>query len=363
MINFRFHIVSLTAVLLALGVGLVLGTSFLDEAVVDALRSQLDGLEQDLDESREEAGQMRAQITSFEDEHEALDQDLDEYLTGALAEEPILVISAEGMDGDLVPRLLGALESSGAQTLGVWELSGDLALDDEDQIERLGQALDLSIDDADRLRNQLVVDLGNVLFEVTDASLSADEPPADALLGPSGVSQLQGGDQGEGAGDGEDAEDPYEPAVAAALRENGLIEYHLPEGADGDVIMLPRGGVRVVILTGPEADVPNDLLLEILGSVASNGRVPVVVPSTTAALSESAQGEEAEEAPLSLLESVRRNEALAGRVTTVDNFHRAAGKMATILSLQAAAPGDPSVGHYGQAEGAEQLLPPPVAAQ
>ena len=33
MINFRFHLVSLTAVFLALGVGLLLGTTFLDDAL------------------------------------------------------------------------------------------------------------------------------------------------------------------------------------------------------------------------------------------------------------------------------------------------------------------------------------------
>jgi hypothetical protein len=61
MINFRFHIVSLTAVLLALGIGLVLGTTFLDEATVKGLERQLDGLERDLDnaQSRNEVQQQR----------------------------------------------------------------------------------------------------------------------------------------------------------------------------------------------------------------------------------------------------------------------------------------------------------------
>ncbi len=49
MINFRYHIVSLIAVFLALGIGLVLGTTFLDDATIDGLERQLDGLENDLD--------------------------------------------------------------------------------------------------------------------------------------------------------------------------------------------------------------------------------------------------------------------------------------------------------------------------
>ena len=45
MINFRFHIVSLTAVFLALGIGLMLGTTFLDTATVDSLRERQEELE------------------------------------------------------------------------------------------------------------------------------------------------------------------------------------------------------------------------------------------------------------------------------------------------------------------------------
>ena len=44
MINLRYHIVSLTAVFLAIGIGLTLGSTFLDRATVDNLNGQLDSL-------------------------------------------------------------------------------------------------------------------------------------------------------------------------------------------------------------------------------------------------------------------------------------------------------------------------------
>ena len=43
-INFRFHLVSLVAVFLAIGVGVAMGASFLDRATVDTLRSRVDDL-------------------------------------------------------------------------------------------------------------------------------------------------------------------------------------------------------------------------------------------------------------------------------------------------------------------------------
>lgn len=351
MINFRFHIVSLTAVLLALGVGLVLGTAFLDEAVVDALHTQLDDLEGNLDQSRERSNEMETQIASFEEEHQKLDEELDQHvLAGELAEQPVLVVSSEGVDDNLVPRVFEALADANAQTLGAWKLSGDLTLDNEDKVERLAGALDLSIDDAERLHTAVVSQLGDVLWGVTDASQSAD-PQTASLLRP----------QQDGQADGEGPQEPHEPAVLKALRDEGFVDYEQPEGVDDDVVRLPPGGVRVVLVTDSEADVPDGLMLDVLTSLASDGRVPVVVPSPTPD-PDGQEGDDAETPP-TLVEHIRGDDGLASRVSTVDNLERAVGKVATVLALQATTPGDPVIGHYGQGEGAERLLPPPEVAQ
>lgn len=355
MINFRFHIVSLTAVLLALGVGLVLGTAFLDEAVVEALRGQLDDLEGNLDQSRERSDEMQTQIAAFEDEHEALDEELDQHvLSGALAEQPVLVISSEGVDGELVPRVFDALEDAGADTLGAWKLSGDMTLDDEGKIERMATALDLSIDDADRLREAVVSNLGDVLWGVTDASQSVD-PDTVSLLRPEQERSAQP--------DGETEQEPHEPAVLEGLREEGFVDYEHPEDAQEDRVLLPGGGVRVVLVTDRGADVPDDVMLAILSSLASDGRVPVVVPAPAPEAGDGEAADEGAEAPPTLVERIRGDETLAARMSTVDNLERAAGKVATVLAAQAATPGDPVVGHYGQGEGADRLLPPPEVAQ
>ena len=46
MINFRYHVVSLTAVFLALAIGLVVGTAALNGPAADALNDQVDALSQ-----------------------------------------------------------------------------------------------------------------------------------------------------------------------------------------------------------------------------------------------------------------------------------------------------------------------------
>ena len=45
MINFRFHVVSLIAIFLALALGVVIGAGVIDRGVVDTLNSRLDRVE------------------------------------------------------------------------------------------------------------------------------------------------------------------------------------------------------------------------------------------------------------------------------------------------------------------------------
>ena len=45
MINFRFHLVSLIAVFLALAVGVVMGAGVIDRAIVDTLNTRIDRVE------------------------------------------------------------------------------------------------------------------------------------------------------------------------------------------------------------------------------------------------------------------------------------------------------------------------------
>jgi hypothetical protein len=66
-INFRYHVVSLTAVFLALAIGLVVGTAALNGPVADSLRYQLDALKKDNSNKRDQVDQYRDQINRSQD--------------------------------------------------------------------------------------------------------------------------------------------------------------------------------------------------------------------------------------------------------------------------------------------------------
>jgi hypothetical protein len=339
MINFRFHIVSLTAVLLALGIGLVLGTTFLDQATVDVLRDRQDSLERDNERANKRIEDQAAVIETDEREAEAFDEQISERLfDGLLRDDPVLVVATRGIDQDQVDRVLGAVTAADARLVGTWWLTERLQLDDEDEVADLGDALQLSTSDTGRLRTSLAGQLGDVLTAASDAPAEPGGPAPDGggLLGS--------------AGDG------GEPAVLARLVDGGFVEYQQPEGSDQDVVALPTAGLRVIFVSGPEASVPpGEVVVPTLIDYSASGPVPAVAVEPSIVVD--AEGGDA--APESLVIDIRGDDDLADRISTVDNVDRPSGLAATVLATADADPGAPVIGHYGLGSGTRLLPEPP----
>ena len=73
MINFRFHLVSLVAVFLALALGVVMGSTVIDRAIVDRLSSQIDSVKKRADAERADNRALRDQVKGLETSHDFLD--------------------------------------------------------------------------------------------------------------------------------------------------------------------------------------------------------------------------------------------------------------------------------------------------
>jgi hypothetical protein len=329
MINFRFHIVSLTAVLLALGIGLVLGTTFLDDALEEALKDQLSGLEASLDRARQRNDELQGQLDAFRDEADELEAQLGERLyRGQLEGDPVLVISTRGVDEEWVDAVNSSLSQADADLVGTWWLTDRLALDDDAEVEDLSTALEGSTDDPERLERSLARQMADVLFGAADA-------PDDVLVG--------------------DQAAPAEPALLSRLREGGFVEYDLPEGAEGDVVRLPASGLRIVVVDGPGAQVPASQVLQpMLTEMTVEGPQPVVA----VAPEELSDDEAEEDPPPVLVRIIRDDDTLAERLSTVDDVDRVSGRVSTVLATADATPGAPIIGHYGTGDGASRLIPP-----
>lgn len=340
MINFRFHLVSLTAMFLALGVGLLLGTTFLDDALEDQLKSDLEELEHDLDRAGERNADLRRQLDGFEQEAGGLDEQLGARLfDGQLLGQPVLVVAPRGIDEGLVERVSTALDQADADVMGTWWLTDRLLLDDEDEVAQLAEALDLSTDDTGRLRNSLATQLADVLYGAIDL-------PADSGSAGAGA--------GVGTGQAQEAA-PAEPELLARLREAEFVDYDVPDG--GDVVRLPASGLRIVVVSGPDASVPlGDALMPVLTDLTSDDQpAPVVAVEPSRVPEDQVDGDDP---PAERLVDVIRDDGdLSQYVSTVDDLDRVSGRVATVLALVDAQPGAPRIGHYGTEDGTE-LLPP-----
>ncbi|HEX2564750.1 MAG TPA: copper transporter, partial [Acidimicrobiales bacterium] len=253
--------------------------------------------------------------------------------------QPVLVVAPRGIDEGLVERVTTALDQADADVMGTWWLTDRLLLDDDDEVAQLAEALGLTTDDAGRLRNNLATQLADVLYGAIDLPATSDAAGAGAAVGTGQARPAA----------------PAEPELLARLREAEFIDYDVPDG-EGDVVRLPASGLRIVVVSGPDASVPlGDALMPVLSDLTSDEQpAPVVAVEPSRVPDEQVDGDDP---PERLVDVIRDDGDLSQYVSTVDDLDRVSGRVATVLALVDAQPGAPRIGHYGTEDGTE-LLPP-----
>lgn len=300
MITFRYHIVSLVAVFLALALGIVVGTTALNGPVTSDLRRQVDDLKkQRVDlaaQNKDLTGQVDASgqfITTFGSQ----------IVADQLKDVPTLVIALPGTSTGMVDGIATLLSSAGAKITGRLELTS--AFTDPAQGESLrtlatGAAHPVSLTlpptDDDRVVGAALlayVAVGN--GQVTDLKT--------VLSGLSGLHMI--------------TSDPA--AIEAAKNVVVVGNGSHPNGSYAGAAEL-------------------DLVTQLIKAEA---KVVVAGDAGTA----NADG---------IVASVRSGTA-SSAVSTVDNANTAAGQVSTTLALADVINSD--VGQYGTAKGATALFP------
>jgi Copper transport outer membrane protein, MctB len=112
-INFRYHVVSLTAVFLALAIGLVVGTAALNGPVADTLKDRVTALSKDNSNFRDEANQYRDELNRAQEFATEVSAPL---LNGKLAGRRVLVVALGSQD--YVDAVTAMLKVAGATVTG-----------------------------------------------------------------------------------------------------------------------------------------------------------------------------------------------------------------------------------------------------
>ena len=310
MINFRFHLVSLTAIFLALGIGIAVGATVVDRATVDFLETRLKGVEQRLDTTDTQNERLRTELGRWSSFAE---QARDEAVAGRLEGVPVLVLGVQGIDRRPVDELRRSLTAAQASVQGTVWFTSKLRLEKPEDAAALADLLGVAPRAGDPVRRSLVSRLA--------AELAGQ--PAGALL--------------------------------SQLRDAAFIEFESPTGLAVDLGALPAEGTRFVVVSDAEADVANNVLATPLArQLAQSARARVLAVEAGGA--EDAKPSRPQEA---FVGSLRAEGDVSPLLSTVDNLEDFRGRFAAVYALRDL--GSAKVGHYGVGPGAGRLVPETAA--
>lgn len=301
MVSFRFHLVSITAVFLALALGIAMGATVVDRATVDLLEQRLDTVRAESERTDKENAELRAELDRW---NQFSSQAGDRLVANRLAGVPVVVVFVEGSDRASLDALRQALVAAGSALQGTVVLTTKLALRDEDDVA--------------------------ALREITDAA--AARPPDLRRIVASQVAAA--------------VTVPTSAGPLATLVDRGFARL---EGNPGGPAALAVPGARYVVVADGQAAAPNAELAQPLVDQLAEGVPPRVLAAEAA---REAEGDQAAVRAAFVGPLRTRNEA---RVSTIDHLESFAGRVAAVLALQAMA--ESKAGHYGIGPGASRLLP------
>jgi len=310
MVNFRFHLVSLTAVFLALAAGIAIGAGVVDRATVDRIERQLAQVEANRRQTNAENDRLSSDLSRWGRFAEEAGTQME---VGRLQDVPVFLVAMRGVDRKVTEGFTGILRSAGAAVGGTLWFTSKWRLAEDDHIRQLAGLLDVA------------------------PTTSPDELRAGALsrLGTAW-----------GAGDG--------GAFVVALSDAAFVEFEPPAAPVAPLSELPAAGSVFVVVSSDGAEVPSAQLAHpLVGELVSAGVAVVAVQPQRPPLSTGQK----RPPPPEFVSVLRADSDLAPRLSTVDNVDDYRGRVAAVLAIAQAAEG--RTGHYGFRADAQRLLPQP----
>ena len=314
MIDFRYLLVTVVGIFLALTIGIALGAGFLGEPLRKNLQNRIETVEGEVQEQRNQIGHLNDQ----NDEIAAFVQAAEPWaIQDRLTGRDVVLFTVDGADGGVVGGTIDTLESAGAEVVTEINLGEKLAMENEP------------------VANELATIVDSVASEPQGVMLDA----ASAL--------------GEGAAslssNGESLTPDGEPSTQESYGELlGLL-------GDKDFISVPRSSDQSDLI-------PRNASFVIAGGNATPKPFDVPAFVTRLAL-DLAEGNndvvvtESSSSQWGMVEGIRNDDDADGLISTVDVGELPRGHVAVVLTL-AGGPSEPP-GHYGNSEGTLPLPDPP----
>lgn len=306
MVNFRFHVVSIIAIFLALAIGTVLGSAFVGRGVIDRLQNQIDTVSRNADDEHDR----NARLQSDNDALSKYSAQTANYAVGrSLSGARIDLVAERGIDGGSVDAQARLLRQAGATVTGVVWLEPSWDLDTSDEQSAMRQATGLT--------NRAVTPLRTNAAGVLGRRLASAPPATDDVL--------------------------------AALVDAKFVTLSGADGSPTPTTQEISGDLaRTLVLGGPASPLPLDVV-PALGGGLVDGKAKTAIGevfATTDRVTDRAQW----------IDPIADDDALNGSVSTIDDVERIEGQVAATLALAELGAG----GHGNYGLGRENTVPPNV---
>jgi hypothetical protein len=314
-ISLRYHIVSLVAVFLALALGIVVGSTVLQEGTVSALRATSQEVRQRSEENRTENLALKQDKAHLEAFGAAVLPDL---VRDRLDGRSVVLVDTDKVDSGMRDSVRKVLEDAGAEVDGQITFADErLALGADTDRAAMGRLLAADAGTPEVLRGELVKRLAERLATPSAMPQDDSQRTSDMLTG------LQDAD------------------FLADLK----LSRPMAAGTDP----FPRQG-SIFVLLGPGATAtaavaPDAFLVPLAEQVSARASGPVAGAEAAAVPRES-----------SWVIALRDNRAASRQVSGIDSVDKVYGQLALVQALQGSLQQLPA-GQYGTKDGASGLLP------
>ena len=312
MISLRYHIVSLVAVFLALALGIVVGSTVLQEGTVSVLRATSERVRQESERNSRDNVALRQEVSRLQGFGATV---LPELVQDRLKGRSVVLVDTDKVDSGMRDAVRKVLEDAGARIDGQITFADDrLALGAE--ADRTALARLLAVEDAgtpEALRGELVRKLAARLATSTALPQEDARRASDMLTG---------------------------------LQDADFADLKLSQPLAAGTDPFPHQGSMFVLLgptaTATTAVAPDAFLVPLADHVSQQASGPVAGGEAAAVPKET-----------SWILALRDNREVSRRVSGIDSVDTVHGQLALVEALQGRLP----AGQYGIKAGASGLLP------
>ncbi len=310
MIDFRYHLVSLIAVFLAVALGIVIGTTQLNGAVLDGLEGQVSTLTEDKNALEAQTESLSAEL----DQNNAYDEAVAPVVVAnrLVGSSVLVIVTSEDVSAEVMGRATSLLSAAGAQLSGILRLlpafsDPQTAPDLQEYVTGSGLPPGITLPETDDTATLVASLMSQVLIR----------PAAGGPAPPETATQT----------------------VLAGLAALGAVTSDTGDIATADYALFLTTGTA----DGDDGQARNQALVTLAGALDAAGSGAVIA------------GDASADVEGGLLTAVRADAVGATSISTVNNIDAAAGQVAAVLALTAERNGQS--GSYGIGEGTAPLPP------